>query len=208
MLVRKNKLRGDTLIEVLFATAAFSLLAVGAIALMNQGLATSQRALEITLVRNEIDSQAEALRFLNTSYIASYNASNSYATGTPASEWYSISETARITTNISEFGPSGGTCPEPPTSSFILNPKKAKFLSSSALTLKSSETFSQLVYDNIDDVIDARGIWIEAIRSIDSPVDAESNAGYIDFHIRACWFSPGQNMPMTIGTIVRLYEPR
>ena len=117
MRIRKNKSRGDTLIEVLFATATFSLLAVGAITLMNQGLATSQRALEITLVRSEIDSQAEALRFLNTSYIANYNASNIYPGNTPASEWNKITQAVKDTTAVSDFGSDGLVCPILPTGS-------------------------------------------------------------------------------------------
>ena len=76
MLNLKNnkKQRGDTLVEVLFATAVFSLVAVSGLSIMNQGTSTAQRALEITLVRNEINSQAEAIRMLNTSYIAAYRA--------------------------------------------------------------------------------------------------------------------------------------
>ena len=49
---------------------------------------------------------------------------------------------------------------------------------------------------------------IEAIRSKTIRENNQANAGYIDFHIRACWDSPGQSVPVTIGTIVRLYEPR
>ena len=54
--------RGDTIIEVLLAFSIFSLLSVGAMTVMGQGTNASQRALEITLVRQQIDAQAEALR--------------------------------------------------------------------------------------------------------------------------------------------------
>src|SRR5664279_826252 len=84
--------RGDTLVEVLFAVAIFSLVAVGGLAIMNQGTATSQRALEITLVRQEVDSQAETLRFLNASYVSAYKLGISdYSSASPAvSQWLAV----------------------------------------------------------------------------------------------------------------------
>lgn len=62
--------RGDTLVEVMFAVGVFGLAAVGAIALMNRGLATAQGSLEITMARQEIDTQAETLRFIHDAYIS------------------------------------------------------------------------------------------------------------------------------------------
>ncbi len=87
--VNKNYMdRGDTLIEVLFAITIFSLVAVSSMAIMNQGTDTAQRSLEITLVRQEIDAQAETLRFLNASYIA--NASFVAGDGSYADQWKNI----------------------------------------------------------------------------------------------------------------------
>ena len=63
--------RGDTLIEVMFAVGVFGLAAVGAISLMNRGLATAQNTLEVTMARQEIDGQAEILRFLHSAYLSS-----------------------------------------------------------------------------------------------------------------------------------------
>lgn len=62
--------RGDTIVEVTFSIAIFALVAVISINLMNSGLATSQATLEVNLARNEIDSQAEALRFIHNSYLS------------------------------------------------------------------------------------------------------------------------------------------
>ena len=65
--------RGDTLIEVMFAFAIFSLVAIMSVTMMNLGLAASERSLEVVTVRNEINAQAEALRFIHSSYIAEMN---------------------------------------------------------------------------------------------------------------------------------------
>ena len=50
---------GDTLIEVMLATAVFSAVAVGCLTVMNRGLSIAQQSLESTLVRQQIDAQAE-----------------------------------------------------------------------------------------------------------------------------------------------------
>lgn len=62
--------RGDTFIEVMFAIAVFSLVAVISIAMMNAGIASSERSLELVTARNEINAQAEALRFVHNAYTA------------------------------------------------------------------------------------------------------------------------------------------
>lgn len=67
----KNRFRrGDTLIEVIFAISVFSLVAVISLAAMNQSIETAQGSLEVTMARNEIDAQAEALRFIHNSFLS------------------------------------------------------------------------------------------------------------------------------------------
>ena len=60
--------KGDTLIEVTLAVGIFSMIAIGITAVMSSGASDSQTALETTLAREEIDTQAEALRFIQSSY--------------------------------------------------------------------------------------------------------------------------------------------
>lgn len=62
--------RGDTLIEVMFAVAVFSLVAVLSITAMNLGVTNAESALEIAAARSEINAQAEALRFIHSSYVS------------------------------------------------------------------------------------------------------------------------------------------
>lgn len=62
--------RGDTIIEVMFAIAVFCLVAVISISMMNLGLHSAENALEVVTARNEINAQAEALRFIHSSYIS------------------------------------------------------------------------------------------------------------------------------------------
>jgi prepilin-type N-terminal cleavage/methylation domain-containing protein len=188
----KNKLsdRGDTLIEVLFAVAVFSLVAVGALSIMNQGTASAERSLEITLVRQQIDAQAETLRYLNAAFIAGA------AVGT--TEWQKIQAVSNNNLQANDYNSS--SCEVPDSNKvFVLNTHKAQFDDAHP---GLATTFSQVRY--IGDTVDAaEGIWIQPVKSITA-----DGTGYIDFHIRACWDSPGQSFPVSIGTIVRLYEPR
>lgn len=195
---------GDTLIEVLFAFSILSLVIVGAMAIMNQGTLASQRSLETTLVRNEIDSQATTLRFLHDAYVAAYQTNGTYAANTPAGQWKAMADSLTATA-ASSFDTGAMTCQSPPSDAFILDGAQAKYVKGNSVILKPAVTYARVNYDSIShQLTDADGIWIEGIRS----PDHTQNTGYIDFHIRACWQNPGQGPVMTIGTIVRLYEPR
>ena len=129
MLISERLNRGDTLIEVLFAVTVFSLVAVGGISIMNQGTAAAQRSLEITLVRQQIDSQAETLRFLNASYVSAYKSGvATYDADTPAGQWQLTRDGIDVSDIASAFGATNGECPSPPVSSFILNTRSAKLI--------------------------------------------------------------------------------
>lgn len=199
--------RGDTLIEVLFAFTIFSLVVVGAMSIMNQGTIASQRALETTRVRAQIDAQATTIRFLHDAYVANFKAGASYAADTPAGQW--VAMTSGLTaTSASTFG-GAATCPAAPSGSFILNAAGAKYVPGSSGKLVAANTVADVTYDpSLTELTSAQGIWVEGIRSVAVTDVNKQNTRYIDFHIRACWDSPGQGSPMTLGTIVRLYEPR
>ena len=62
--------KGDTIIEVTFAITVFSLVSVLSIQIMDRDLAAIQGTLESEMARNEIDAQAEALRYIQNSYLS------------------------------------------------------------------------------------------------------------------------------------------
>ncbi len=69
---------GDTIIEVCICVSIFALVCIFTVGLMNNGLNTAQRTLEVTMARTAIDSQAESLRFIHNNYLSERN-SNSTA---------------------------------------------------------------------------------------------------------------------------------
>lgn len=202
--------RGDTLIEVLFAVTVFSMVIVGALTIMNQGTAAAQRSLEITLVRQQIDAQAETLRFMQNSYLAAYRPGISFnlndASTSPAEEWYKMLRSGVVVTSADQFNSGAASCEAAPTQSFVVNPRSSRFVND-ATVRQTAQSYPQLVYQQNGSFV-AEGLWIQAVRSAASSDPLQSNVGYIDFHIRACWDSPGAGAPMRSGTIVRLYEPR
>ena len=68
--MKKFVKRGDTIIEVTIAVSIFSLVSVISLQLMNRDIAILQGALEAEMARNEIDAQAEALRYIQNAYLS------------------------------------------------------------------------------------------------------------------------------------------
>lgn len=199
---RSGRQRGDTLIEVLFSITIFSMIMIGAVMLMNQGSAAARRALEISIVRQQIDGQAETLRYLHDAYVAAYG--TTIDATTPAGRWQSLVNETYVKSGgpASALSTGGTACVTPVASrSFIMNPAQTNYALNRYVP---TDSYAYVDTDDAGALIDAKGMWIEAVRS---PAASEYNGvGYIDFHIRACWPSPGSNVPITLGTIVRLYD--
>ena len=185
--------KGDTIIEVLLAITIFSLVSVGAMTIMNQGTNAAQRALEITLVRQQIDAQAEALRAAQQAFASTVNPS--------ATTWQAIK-------NQGDSGSYDKTsCPVSATDvpgSFILDARSAKTVTGD--WLKSIDAadppYAQVDYAN--NTVKAYGLWIEQKHI---PASSNAPAAY-NFTIRACWYGAGMGTtPLRIETLVRLYDP-
>lgn len=188
--------RGDTIIEALLAFTVFSLVSVGAMTVMNQATNASQRSLEITLVRQQIDAQAEALRAAQQAF--------SRGNAGSATEW---SRVATGPTTNSTVYTSETVCPAQANLSsnraFMMNPATAAFVPGNSW-YNNIDGASALPYARAAGT-QSHGIWIER-RYIGSGSVNIPNS--YDFTIRACWFGAGMNRPMQIKTSVRLYEPR
>jgi len=172
--------------------------------IMNKGIAVGEKALEITLVRQQINAQAEALRYIHEARVVAPTSDSTDTWNRLVNEYDQPA--------ASPYGVSGEDCIVPSDGGydpFILNARTAEIWSSSPSPNAGpgSPPYSQVVYNATDpSVIDAAyGIWIESVPSV--PVDPGVDKKFVDFHIRACWPAPGSAIPMTIGTIVRLYDP-
>ncbi len=193
MLRRANQ--GDTIIEVMFAFAVFSLVIVSAVVLMNQGVAMAQRSLEISLVRQQIDSQITMVQ---------------HAKQIKSPAWAALQADAQDT--IGDFN-SIATCPDSST----LGPAHAHFMTvtntaKKDITLQniSSANYSESTAYAMVDVMmrtaslpRAYGLWMVLVKA----EGYATNRAY-DLHVRACWPSVGVNQPITIGTVTRMYDEK
>lgn len=215
--------KGDTMIEVLLSVTIFSVVAVMGLTIMNQGQAAAQRSLEVTLVRQEMNAQATALRFMYDAALAQERVDGA----TPASnsamgKWKGIIDHLRKPA-ATAFGAmvTGNSCTPISSidSAFVVNAKTATVFPRSTSGIpgvtpspakwRAAEVYSRVRYNPspATDIAWVDGIWIEAVRGNPVSVGGVTTPGYTDFHIRACWATVGQARSATLGTIVRLYEP-
>ena len=204
-MLRHQRESGDTIIEVLLAVTVFSMVAIGALTIMNQGVAAAQRSLEITLVRQQMDAQAEALRLLHGAYLAAPTST----TDPMVDKWRQIRDSiAQVDrSSLVEFGAlsADGRCLTGSIdNAFVVDPVTLAINNDAGL-VEAAETFAQLRHDPAGiQQVEAKGLWVQALRV----ARVENKPGYVDFHIRGCWDASGTSVPMTLGTIVRLYDPQ
>jgi len=189
--------RGDTIIEVLLAVTVFSLVSVGSMAIMNRSANTAQQAIEITLVRQQIDAQVEALRAAHQAYSRLLTQEER-----DSSMWVRL--TSSTATPIT---PTEG-CPKQEElrfhRAFIMNPQSASMLTTDDNALVSMLSEGAPVFPQFDSETGVGyGLWIEPTR-VSADNSAISDA--YNFRVRACWFGPGMSTPMNLETIVRLYD--
>lgn len=193
--VKVKSSRGDTIIEVMLAFGVFAALAVSVTVMMNRSVATAQRSLEITQVRQQIDAQADLLR---------------YARDNQLPDWDAIKNPANLYTGARDA--LTGQVVDCATFGSLLGNNRAFFMSTNISTGAVSRqqlSASNFTIPDTTSRIDfnsqrSMGMWILATyaqgSSSSSPVKA------YDMYIRTCWYTVGQNVPLTLTTIVRMYD--
>lgn len=172
---------GDTIVEVLLAIAVFSAVAVATLILMHRGVLLAQQSLEVTLVRQQIDAQADLLRYVHARAAAGDLPARGVWDGLPRRD------------GAAEQLLGIDVCPETfPSNGF-------------ALRVRGGEVASDLIYRS--PAVYARTVDAES-HGVSVQLTKAQGANAEDAYIQACWYPPGRSRPVTIGTIVRLYEPK
>ena len=185
--------RGDTLVEVLLGVTIFSLVAVIALETMNRGMAIAQYSLETTLVRQQVDAQAEMLR---------------YAHDMKNDTWKKLVDNSSVSVsavNDNEGNLGVEKCPDDfSTKEFALaaTPSLASKISilNNPGDYKAAETYARVDSDTKK----TYGVSVRLVKPSTTTGSRDSNK--YDAYIKACWMPVGSKMPATIGTIVRLYD--
>jgi hypothetical protein len=182
--------RGDTVVELVLAFAIFSLAAVTTVLILNKGVAISQRSLEQSLVRQQVDGQAEIIRYLRDTASPRWADLKGLVTTKPLG----LTNAKCPTVDVISTGGANG---------FIVVPDATDV--AGFRVMRASTTTYQLaqVFAKIDFVKKkSDGMWVQIVKAEDggSGVDA------YDFYVHGCWDAPGLDVPMSVGTIVRLYD--
>lgn len=185
--------RGDTLVEVLLGVTIFSLVAVVALETMNRGMAIAQYSLETTLVRQQVDAQAEMLR---------------YTHDMKDDTWKKLVDNNSVSVSVvndNEGNLGVEKCPDDfSTKEFALaaTPSLASKISilNNPGDYKAAETYARVDSDTKK----TYGISVRLVKPSTATGSRDSNK--YDAYIKACWMPVGSKMPATIGTIVRLYD--
>ena len=185
--------RGDTLVEVLLGVTIFSLVAVISLETMNRGMAIAQYSLETTLVRQQVDAQAEMLR---------------YAHDMKNDTWKKLVDNNSVSVSVvndNEGNLGVEKCPDDfSTKEFALaaTPSLASKISilNNPGDYKAAETYARVDSDTKK----TYGISVRLVKPSTATGSRDSNK--YDAYIKACWMPVGSKMPATIGTIVRLYD--
>lgn len=175
--------RGDTLVEVLMSLMVLSIVIVGAVALMNRGLQSTQIALEHSQVRQEVNRQIELLRYLRDQYAIS-------STSADGVTWTGIISSSNTT--ATDYS-SGCTVTAGKTGTAFYLQRVSGVVQRVAFdSALKPPTFATA----------GRGMWIE--------VDPSSGVtpAYIDVVVRACWTGQGSvGSEQKTVTAMRLYDP-
>lgn len=210
--------RGDTLVEVLFATATAALIIVTALVLMNRNLAQIQIGVETTFVREATDSQAEVLRYMRDQYMADRNGPDTTIVTNPDGTTSSITSIPKLWKDMVDSSAAGGYGQTVPTDFGTCQPggggqgdSKAFYINNNATSEAEGDAtdisairLTKLSATSISDTYarPGKGLWIEAVNHSFTP---DQPYRYVDFHIRSCWDPPFSGPKATLGTIVRLY---
>lgn len=185
-----RNMRGDTVVELMLAFAIFSLAAVTTIAILNQGVSIAQRSMEKSLVRQQVDSQAEIVRYIRSTNDAA---------------WTTLTSNSLLTTNPMPL--SSTSCPTlaslDSTRSFFIT-RSATAFNINTIANASNNYEPPSLHATVDYAASkSRGIWVQVAKAENRSGTASLDA--YDFYIHGCWDSVGTTVPMTMGTIVRVY---
>ncbi|WP_369000455.1 type II secretion system protein [Candidatus Nanosynbacter sp. TM7-074] len=185
--------RGDTIVEVLLGVTIFSMVAVITLETMNRGMAISQYALETTLVRQQVDAQAEMLR---------------YAHDTKSDIWKKLVDNNSVSAssvNDNEGGLGAESCPDNFSNKEFALAATPSLGSKISILNNPGDYKPAETYARVDSgTKKTYGIAVRLVKPSTAVGSRDSNK--YDAYIKACWMPVGSKMPATIGTIVRLYD--
>lgn len=197
----KRSEQGDTLIEVLVAVVALSVIVTLAYTIMTRSFAQGQIALERTTTQGMVAAQISMLR--DTFARHEQTVRNGFdATST---QWYTIVKTDGYVKNVAtEADLENDTrvldpCAFGAGTQFYFDPTKAAATTTANTFMTGKTPQREAVSPTYGD-----GLWIEGYKIYNS--STPSKKPYYDFYVKACWDAAISGERQTVVTNVRFYE--
>ena len=223
-----KRLRGDTIVEVMFAVAIFGAVAVVAIQMMNRGTIVVQSAVEAQQARNEMDAQVSAIKFIHDAFLAE----REYPESARQYEelWDRITSSAR--TSAPPLHPADPSCTFAITNgaasagAFIINTRALRPRGSAGYNINNivmrgagvfevAPIYPRILYAGADANLTETAVFDTFHRSqgiqvfaVESQKKINGNPEYYDFHVRSCWTPAGQDNDSKLSTITRALNPK
>lgn len=178
--------RGDTIIEVILASAMLALITVSSFAIMQRASSSSYDAMERSIIRLRITGQVELINYFRDQYISA-QINKVPVASTPGQGWVTM------TSVPTSPAPSLETCAAP-AGAFYLNRTTSGTIQYQVATSGITAATGM--------PSPGKGLWI-------SRVDASSNAPkkkYQEFYVVACWPTTTSG-EQRMSSVVRLYDP-
>lgn len=182
--------RGDTLVEMLVAFAILSLVIIGTMMVMNRGVRLSQESIERTLVRQQMDSQLEMIRYIHDTNPDLWTSIKNLKTQKPMP----LSSTK--CPSLADINTSGNN------SFFVAKDNNSlRIHRPSSTTYSDAATYAQVDYSTSPR---AYGVWLQIALAENGSTNQNINA--YDVYAHACWYGARSDIPVTLGTIARIYD--
>lgn len=183
MLTRRES--GDTLVEVLIATAILASAVVAGLGIMNFGFGIILNSIERTQVQAELTSQISMARYARDAYVA---AGRSGAGGGAADAWEKLVSGASASASASVCA----NDPARPTP-FYLSLDATGGVARTPTSANAATTAAATA---------GNGLWVEAVK-----ITTSSGVNYVDVYVKACWSPATGSITQEAKTVVRLYAP-
>lgn len=186
---------GDTLVEVLIATAILGAAVVAGLGIMNFGFGVILNSIERTQVQASVNSQLSFIQYARDAYVRAERQGTQ--PGGPK-VWSDIVTAANTTTTYSTnvCNASGGPDTNAGKKPFYIEIRD----DASTPPQKITEYVPMTTFPAASAVPTAgNGLWVEAVRP--------AGTNYIDFYVKACWQPVAGSTNQESRSAMRLYVP-
>lgn len=175
---------GDTLVEVLIATAILGAAVVAGLGIMNFGFGVILNSIERTQVQASVNSQLSLIQYARDAYVRAGRQGT--VPGGPA-VWQAILDNTTATYSNSVCNGSGGPATAVGNKPFYVNDDGSAYTAGVPASATSVPAAGN-------------GLWVEAVRPTPS-------TNYIDFYVKACWTPAAGSNHQESRSAMRLYVP-